>query len=454
MKKFIAILTCLILLSAILPLSLSAAGVAIDAVKFPDPVFRSYVQQFDLDKNESLSEKECAVVTSVLISEISNDAVASLAGIKNFKNLEWVNCSGSNLSELDLSGMSRLKTVCVSQNNLKTINLSDCPALNMLNCQFNQLTKINLTGCSSLKTIFCNNNQLAELDISDCALLETLIINENHIATIDITENKKLVYFLAIPQDIMVQKVQKNGKWTVDIGKLMGKSNLGKVTVDSGVLNTSTGILTFDTEPVQFNYTYKASVKFRIDGIALLYQGGLPVITANNLSFDPRDIAFDSLKEPGLDLNAFDSEDGNLTASVKAQVKTITALDGEVSNITAAYETIPMVDTKKPGLYIIVYTVSDSIGNTASLDVYITVRMDGSTGSDPASILLNQNIASGSSVSSSEKSISSTSVLSVESGVSPPPLGGQNSGMTIILAAMLASAAVIVLLAKRRQKAD
>ena len=234
MKKFFAILTCFALLSAVLPLSLSAVGVPIDSANFPDPVFRSYVQQFDLDKDGTLSETECAAVTQISISEISSDAVFSLTGIKNFTNLENLHCGESNLNELDLSGFTHLKYLYCSQNNLKTLNLSGCSSLGMLNCQFNQLTQIDLTGCSSLGSILCNHNRLTELDVSNCPLLETLSIYENRIAAIDVSKNNKLLYFTVVPQTVSAQKTQKSGKWTVDLGTLVGKSNLGKVDLGAG----------------------------------------------------------------------------------------------------------------------------------------------------------------------------------------------------------------------------
>jgi len=192
-----------------------------------------------------------------------------------------------------------------------------------------------------------------------------------------------------------------------------------------------------------------------------LYRGGLPAIQVKNLSIDLRDAAFDPLKEPGLDLSAADAEDGNLTTSIKAQVKTVATWGSAASKATVAYNAIPAVDTKTPKLYIIAYSVTDSDGNTAALNAYVTVRNDGSTSvpSGPASILPPApNTVTGSVTSSNaEKVINNTPFsreeMSAESAVATPPMGVQGSGATLLLAFMLTSAAAICLIAKHRHKA-
>ncbi len=462
MKKFIAVLVCLVLLSAILPMSLSAAGVPIDATNFPDPVFREYVRQIDTDKNGTLSDTERLAVTSILLEKKNNQLVTSIVGIKYFSDLECLSSKESNLIEADLSGMVKLRSFSCGEGNLQSLNLSGCTALDFVSCQFNRLTQIDLTGCSALIDLMCNHNRLTKLDVSDCVQLEQISIYENQIASIDVSKNKKLIHFTVVPQEVTVQKFQKNGKWTIDLGALVGKENLGKITYyNIGELNAATGLLTFDTEPTDFNYTYKASEAYRMDVHVTLYRGVLPIITANNITIDPRDAALDPFKEPGLNLNAVDAEDGNLTANVKAQVKTVAVWGSAASKATVSYNTIPAVDTKKPGFYIISYTVKDSSGNTAALDVYITVRTNSSTESGPFSIITRVSNTSTGSITSSngmssnyKNDTSALSSLSAASGIATPPMGMQDSGATILLAAILVSAAVLILINRRRKKAD
>ncbi len=449
MKKFIAVLTCLVLFSAVLPLSLSAAGVAIDAANFPDPVFREYVRQFDIDKDGMFSETECAAV-----KELWLDSIYSAEGIKNFTQVKMIFLRSNHLTKLDLSKMTKLNVLRCANNNLEKLNLSGCSALSTLDCQYNRLTELNLSGCISLTRVECNDNKIKQLDLAGAVRLEGLFIFRNQIASLDLSANKIIQYKSLSPQSVMLQKTFKNGKWTADLGALVGKENLGKINFsDEGTLDTATGILTFHNEPFMFSYQYATGESTFIEVKVYLYKGSAPVITANNLSIMQRNTPFDLMSEPGLNLFAYDPVDGELTARVQAQVK-IFSSSGAESGANAVYDIIPTVNTNKPGRYTITYTVNDSSGNTVSLDVFVYVR------EDPALISVQSSIPSTNSepqINSVSQPVrndtSSLASKSIQEGVPTPPMGVRGSGASVILILMLAFAAVVLLFAKYRHKA-
>ena len=77
--------------------------------------------------------------------DCSNQKLTDLIGIDKLINLDILNCSTNQLTELDLS------------KNIKLIELF---------CDNNQLIELDLTKNIELKTLYCFNNQIIELDIS------------------------------------------------------------------------------------------------------------------------------------------------------------------------------------------------------------------------------------------------------------------------------------------------
>jgi len=447
MKKIFAILTCLALLTAALPMTLSAASVPIDAANFPDPVFREYVQQFDLDKDSTLSETECAAVTEISFVQIVDGTVTSLEGIKNFTRLERIWCYGNNLTEIDFSGLTQLIYVNCSDNDLVSLNLSGCTALTGLYCEYNQLSELNISGCVSLSEIECSDNRLDQLNLSEAGELQRLSVFQNNISALDLSANSKLQYFSLSPQTVTAQKTEQDGKWTVDFNALVRQDNLSKIiSCSGGTLDTATGILSFDSEPSEFTYTFLTGAAPDLTVNVSLYKGGAPVITANNLTIIQRDTAFDLKSEPGLNLRATDPEDGDLTDQIQAQVKIISSSTAE-SGANAIYDTIQAVDTRTLGRYTVTYTVTDSDGNTASLNVYVYVQNNSTTSPALTSSeisIVNSDLRDTSDTRTSV--ISDVSALSQTTSmvdVSPPSMGMSDTGITLILTVILAAVGVI-----------
>ena len=149
--------------TAIPPLDgLEIAPVPIDSAHFPDDTFRNVVKGFDryqangaVGADDSLCEKDAVEARFISLNTFDSAAgkvtgmgIALLDGIQHLKWLEDLDCNYNELTALDLSGMSHLKT---------------------LYCAHNQLETVNLSGCSSLESIHANANKFKTLDISECA---------------------------------------------------------------------------------------------------------------------------------------------------------------------------------------------------------------------------------------------------------------------------------------------
>lgn len=99
------------------------------AATFPDAVFLGYVKTLDLDANGSLSAEERAQVVRM---DVRNRGIASLQGLEQFPNLEYLNCNNNALTELDLALTPRLQTLFCNDNRLTALDVSGNPELSDL----------------------------------------------------------------------------------------------------------------------------------------------------------------------------------------------------------------------------------------------------------------------------------------------------------------------------------
>lgn len=114
--------------------------------------------------------------------------------------------------QLDLSGCEDLRELYVQNNALTQVNLSDT-GIQKLDCSGNQLTELNLSGCRRLMHLYCGDNQLTALELADCRQLSIVDCSENQLTALDLKataaltelncENNRLttlgIYALAYP---------------------------------------------------------------------------------------------------------------------------------------------------------------------------------------------------------------------------------------------------------------
>lgn len=180
-------------------------SVAIDEANFPDAIFRAYVaENFDTDKNGSLNDMEYVYARQVFVS---NKGIATLKGIEFLPYMTLLRCDGNELTELDLSGNSRLGELYCMSNKLTTLDLAGHSSIYTLECQSNNLTTLDLTDLVNLITLYCGNagmtsltlpeaprltkfycqqSDLTSLDVSKQTALETLAVDRNKLTTLNV----------------------------------------------------------------------------------------------------------------------------------------------------------------------------------------------------------------------------------------------------------------------------
>ena len=99
----------------------------------------------------------------------------------------YFDCSGNQLTSLDLTGCLALTRLRCDGNQLTSLNLTGCLALTELDCRRNQLKNLDLTSCSALTELDCENNKLASLDLTAYSTLIRLDCNNNQLANLDVS---------------------------------------------------------------------------------------------------------------------------------------------------------------------------------------------------------------------------------------------------------------------------
>ncbi len=109
-----------------------------------------------------------------------NDTIDILDLSKN-PQMMYVSCEGNDMSELYLTGCTKLITLNCSANVLrnKYFDIAGCTKLTDLKCYDNSLTALDVSGMPELENLDCNSNELKSLDVEKCVKLKTLNCSDN-----------------------------------------------------------------------------------------------------------------------------------------------------------------------------------------------------------------------------------------------------------------------------------
>jgi Leucine-rich repeat (LRR) protein len=92
-------------------------------------------------------------------------------------NVTCLNCSGNQLTNLDVSNDPALELLNCSKNQLISLDVSNNITLKALNCSGNQLTSLDVSNNTTLRVLDCSGNQLKSDALN--ALFESLHNKEN-----------------------------------------------------------------------------------------------------------------------------------------------------------------------------------------------------------------------------------------------------------------------------------
>lgn len=165
------------------------------AIPIPDPFFKQYLlEQFDLNKDGGISQKEALRITSIAVC---TDRISSVQGIAFMPNLVALNVEGSApgaglLTELDVRGNPMLKHLSCINNRIATIDLSQNSLLERLLCWENILEGIDVSHNRDLQELACAQNLLTSIDVSENPNLRELHFNDTFVQDVDLSKNSSL----------------------------------------------------------------------------------------------------------------------------------------------------------------------------------------------------------------------------------------------------------------------
>ena len=149
-------------------IAVQSVGVAIDYNNFPDANFRTIVQDYDTNKDNSLSDTEIAAVKKI---NCSNKGITNLKGIEYFTSLNILRCTDNQLTALDVSENTALTKLDCCFNKLTALDVSKNTALTILYCNVNRLTSLDVSKNTALISLSCVRNQLTSLDLSNTNIM-------------------------------------------------------------------------------------------------------------------------------------------------------------------------------------------------------------------------------------------------------------------------------------------
>ncbi len=206
----------------------AGAAVVIDETNFPDPNFRAWLLEQDYGQDGVLTDEEIGEVTEI---NIFRAGIKSMEGIKTFKELEGLSLTLNDLSELDVSGLTKLGALMVQENHLTKLDLTGCKELEGLSCNGNQLSELNLSGYTRLRYLNCNDNRLTRLDISDCTNLHHVYCNKNQLSELILPPAKEMVWLMC--GDNRLTKIDISGlprlDWLYCYGNQIGSEAMGDI---------------------------------------------------------------------------------------------------------------------------------------------------------------------------------------------------------------------------------
>ena len=136
-------------------------------ITFADPAFERFcLGMFDLDHDGRISRYEAQ---RVLKMDCPDRGIAHMWEIGEFSRLERLDCSGNDLTQLDLRKCTLLQTIDCSRNRIASLDLDGLRALLELNCADNALTLLDLKSAGALRLLDCSGNRLVTLDLRPCS---------------------------------------------------------------------------------------------------------------------------------------------------------------------------------------------------------------------------------------------------------------------------------------------
>jgi Leucine-rich repeat (LRR) protein len=144
----------------------------------PDDNFEAHLEANNLGNGIANDDYvPTASIINVLNLDVSSKNISDFTGIEDFINLSLLDLYGNNLTSLDVSNNTKLKSLHCNNNSITSLDVSNNSMLTSLHCSFNALTNLDVSNNTKLEKLLCSNNNLSVLNMKNGA--NHLILSED-----------------------------------------------------------------------------------------------------------------------------------------------------------------------------------------------------------------------------------------------------------------------------------
>lgn len=187
--------------------TLKKEDLKINATNFPDDNFRKYLLEQDFGKDGAITEEEIKKVETMTVESLN---INSLKGIEFFTSLWYLSCEYNQLTSLDVSRNTALRTLSCYNNQIKTLDVSNNLNLATLYCSENKLTKLDVSKNKELVNLSCGDNLLTSLNVSQNTHLSDLDCRNCQLTSLDVSNNTVLKYLICNNNQLSKLGLSKN----------------------------------------------------------------------------------------------------------------------------------------------------------------------------------------------------------------------------------------------------
>jgi Leucine-rich repeat (LRR) protein len=166
-------------------------GCTIPMTYVPDDNFEKYLISRNLDDvlDDYVMTANIVNVTYLSIAKEYVQGINNLIGIEDFKNLEILEVTRQNLTEIDVSKNIALKKIDLWENNIIYLDITKNINLTELIVSDNKISSLDISKNTSLIELSAGGNKLTSLDISKNTSLIKLSIFDNQLTSLNLTKN-------------------------------------------------------------------------------------------------------------------------------------------------------------------------------------------------------------------------------------------------------------------------
>ena len=178
-------------------------------VNIPDVNFKNALINWGVDTNVD-GEISYAEAEAIYYLNIVENSISDLTGIEAFINLDTLEITNTQVTNLDVSGCAALSKLYCDGNQLISLDVSGCTALKDLRCCCNYLTSLDISNNTLLNCLECHVNQLSSLDVSNNTALLFLECGSNWLSSLDVSACTALTELHCVNNDLTVLDVSSN----------------------------------------------------------------------------------------------------------------------------------------------------------------------------------------------------------------------------------------------------